>query len=94
MNEQAPPQSPLDPFLAQFLREVRMRDNGYQPGLETPGIAATLDVPQAFVNALFTSAQTRGLLKPIYGRASKIRWAVSTSGEILIDRLQHPSSRK
>ena len=93
MSEQAPPHSPLDPFLAPFLHEIQVRDNGYQPGLETAEISAALDVPQAFVNALFTSAQTRGLLKPIYGRGSKIRWEVSSSGQSLIHRLQLQAPR-
>jgi len=93
MNDQPPPESPLDPFLAPFLHEIQVHDNEYQPGLETTEIAASLDVPQAFVNALFTSAQTRGLLKPIYGRGSKIRWSVSPAGRSLIDRIQHQEPR-
>lgn len=89
MSEHAPRRSPLDPFLAQFLREVQTRDSGYQPGLESTEVAAALDVPRAFVNALFTSAQTRGLLKPIYGRGSTVRWAVSPTGHDLLNRVEH-----
>jgi hypothetical protein len=86
MTEHAPLHSPLDSYLARFLHEVGTRDGGYQPGLESMEVADALDVPRAFVNALFTSAQTRGLLKPIYGRGATVRWAVSPTGHDLVNR--------
>ncbi len=92
MTEHPPLHSPLDPFLGPFLREIKTRDSGFQPGLESAEVADALDVPRAFVNALFTSAQTRGLLKPIYGRASTVRWALSPTGHDLIGRTEHSSS--
>lgn len=76
--------SPLDPFLASFLAIVDASDTGFQPGPESDRIAARLDVPRAFVDTLFTSARTRGLLKPMYGRGAKVRWSVSPNGEELI----------
>lgn len=92
VSEHQPLHSPLDPFLGPFLREIKTRDNGFQPVLESAEVADALDVPRAFVNALFTSAQTRGLLKPIYGRASTVRWALSPTGQDLIDRIEHSQS--
>lgn len=47
-------------------------------------LASRLDIPRAFVDALFTSARTRGLIKPMYGRGNKIRWAVSPVGEAIV----------
>lgn len=88
MNEHPPLHSPLDPFLERFLREIKIRDNGFQPGLESTEVADAMTVPRAFVNALFTSAQTRGLLKPIYGRGSTVRWELSPTGQDLIDRVK------
>ncbi|MBA2468033.1 MAG: hypothetical protein H0V37_01360 [Chloroflexia bacterium] len=86
MSEHIQPTSPLDPFLVQFLVQVQAGKAGYQPGPEASAVASRLDIPRAFVDALFTSARTRGLLKPLYGRGTKIRWTVSPSGEDFIHR--------
>jgi len=80
--------SPLDPFLVRFLAVVDAGDTGFQPGPESDELAARLDVPRAFVDALFTSARTRGLLRPKYGRGNKIRWAVSPLGADFLRRDQ------
>jgi hypothetical protein len=76
--------SPLDPFLAAFLKEIEARGGGYQPGPDTTAIAERLDMPRAFVEGLLTSARTRGLVKPMYGRGNKVRWNVSPSGARLM----------
>ncbi len=84
MSEHIQPTSPLDPFLVQFLMQVQAGKAGYQPGPEASAVASRLDIPRAFVDALFTSARTRGLLKPLYGRGAKIRWTISPAGEDLV----------
>ena len=90
MSDLEVPASPLDPFLVRFLAAVQESGEGYQPGSETGQIARALDFQKAFVDALFTSARTRGLLKPQYGRGNKVRWTVSPAGADLLQR--HPSS--
>jgi hypothetical protein len=86
-------ESPLDPFLARFLHEVGASSDGFQPGAESKLMAQRLDVPLAFIDALFTSARTRGLLKPAYGRGSKIRWQLSPAGADLARTFQDGSGR-
>lgn len=76
--------SPLDPFLVQFLAHVAKTEKGFQPGPESATVASRMDLPRAFIDALFTSARTRALIKPIYGRGSKIRWTVSPEGEAFL----------
>lgn len=88
MSEKSPHSSPLDPFLAQFLAAIGEADDGFQPGAESRAIATSLDVPPSFVDALFTSARTRGLLKPVYGRGGKVRWTVSAAGQELLRSTQ------
>jgi hypothetical protein len=80
MSERTVPLSPLDRFIASFLRAVRDLPNGYMPGPQSKTLAADLDMQREFVDALFTSARTRGLLKPAYGRGSRIHWKLSDSG--------------
>lgn len=91
MAEPSQPASPLDPFLVQFLVIVQSRQAGFQPGPESSEIAARLDLPRPFMDALFTSARTRGLLKPLYGRGKKVRWALSPVGEEFIRRQGSPT---
>lgn len=86
MSEPSTTTSPLDPFLRQFLALVDAGDLGFQPGPESDVLASRLELPRAFVDALFTSARTRGLLKPMYGRGNKIRWAVSPLGSQFLHR--------
>ncbi len=77
-------ESPLDPFLREFLVIVDSNESGFQPGPQSAKLASRMGTPQAFVDALFTSARTRGLLKPMYGRGTKIRWGVSPRGRDFI----------
>ena len=87
MNNSITQSSPLDPFLAQFLSIIEANDRRFVPGPESKDIAAQMDVPRAFIDALFTSARTRGLLKPAYGRGNKVHWKISTSGSEFVLRL-------
>ncbi len=84
MAESSQSPSPLDPFMVTFLAIVDASENGFQPGPETSRLASRMDTQRAFVEALFTSARTRGLIRPMYGRGNKVRWAVSPLGEALM----------
>ncbi len=88
MCERSPVPSPLDPYLARFLRAVKDSDDGFQPGAGSRAIVSALDLPASFVDALYTSARTRGLLRPAYARGGKVRWHVSHSGEELLHAAQ------
>ena len=79
------PYSPLDPFLAQFLAAIEEAGEGFQAGPELGRMAERLEVPREFLEGLLTSARTRGLVKPVYGRGSKIRWGVSPQGLKLVE---------
>lgn len=85
MQPAPPTSSPLDDGLRRFLLHVRNDDAGFSPGRQSREAAVTLNVPEAFVEALFTSARTRGLLKPVPLGRGKIRWAVSALGERFIE---------
>jgi hypothetical protein len=78
--------SPLDPALRRLLEYVQTLDNGFTPGTQTTEVARELDVPEAFVEALFVSARTRGLLKPIYPGRGRLRWTVSATGDRMVER--------
>lgn len=92
MTSKTPPPSPLDQSLTTFLTAIEAIDKGYLPGPDANTLAAELDVPRAFIDMLFVSARTRGLLKPSYGRGSKIVWHVSPAGLDLIGHLQRRNS--
>jgi len=85
VSDKRAPSSPLDPFLKRFLMEIGDLDQGYQPGAGTSALATSLDLPRAFVEALFTSARTRALVKPQYGRGGRPAWVVSPSGQRFLD---------
>lgn len=81
MSERSVPESPLDRFLASFLVAVSEMSDGYlHSTASAKKLAAGLGMQREFVDALFTSARTRGLLKPAYGRGSRIHWKVSDHG--------------
>ncbi len=85
MHPSPPSPSPLDEGLQLLLRHVRGLESGFSPGRLSREAAETLDIPEAFVEALFTSARTRGLLKPIpFGRGS-LRWTISATGERFLE---------
>lgn len=84
-------ESPLDPYLATFLAAIANRAGGFTPGQESRALAEDLELQHPFVDMLFTSARMRGLLKPAYGRGSKVVWQVSDAGQELIGRLAPPA---
>lgn len=51
-----------------------------------------LDIPEAFLEALFTSARTRGLLKPIPLARAKLRWTISATGERFLESATRPAA--
>lgn len=78
--------SPLDEGLRRFLSLVRDLPSGFVPGQQSSDVAASLDVPEAFVEALFTSARTRGLVKPNPLNRSRLRWTVSATGDRFLEQ--------
>ena len=74
--------SPLDPFLGPFLRELGTLAEGYAPASHGPKVAASLDWPPAFCEAVFASARGRGMLEPFRakGARGRARWRVSNRG--------------
>lgn len=78
--------SPLDPSLRRLLSFVQQLDDGFTPGAQNADAARELEVPEAFVDALFVSARTRGLLKPHYVGRNRLRWTVSATGERFVEQ--------
>lgn len=78
--------SPLDPFLVQFLAQVREIETGYGPSAHGKGIAERLGVDPAFVEALTTSARRRRLIEAFYAPAHRntLRWRVSARGDAFL----------
>jgi hypothetical protein len=76
------PPSPLDPFLARFLGCLGALPEGYSPIADAAQVAADCDIVPAFVEALFVSARTRGLVEPFRakGARGRYRWHVSARG--------------
>jgi hypothetical protein len=76
------PRSPLDPYLESFLHEVQTMADGFAPASHGGKVAAALDWPPAFAEALFTSARARGLLEPYRARGmrGRTRWHLSARG--------------
>lgn len=77
--------SPLDASLRRLLAVIRDMSDGFALGAQTAEVARTLDVPDAFIEALFVSARTRGLLKPIYAGRGRVRWTVSATGDRFLE---------
>jgi hypothetical protein len=84
MNATASP-SPLDASLRRLLAYVQQLENGFTPGAQIAEVAHDLDVPEAFVEALFVSARTRGLLKPNHLGRGRLRWTVSAIGDRFVE---------
>ncbi len=82
--------SPLDASLRRLLTVVRQLGDGFTPGPQTANVARELDVPEAFIEALFVSARTRGLLKPIYLGRGRSRWTVSATGDRFVESGERP----
>lgn len=82
-QQQAP--SPLDGYLHAFLDHLDTLPTGFAPASTTDVSAAAdaCDVSEPFVEALFTSARTRGLIEAFLPRGSRgrYRWRVSSRGK-------------
>jgi hypothetical protein len=76
--------SPLDTFLARFLECLAARPDGFGPIVDGPTVAQQLEVLPAFVDALFVSARTRGLIEPFRAKSARgrYRWQVSNRGRV------------
>lgn len=83
----AQPPSPLDDFLARFLRCLRQLPDGFSPIADGPRVADDCAFVPAFVEALFVSARTRGLIEPfrVRGAKGRYRWQVSRRGGSWLD---------
>src|SRR5262245_18993792 len=81
-THQQPP-SPLDAYVARFLRSLDRLPDGYSPVVESADVAEACDVVPAFVEALFVSARTRGFIQPFRAKSAKgrYRWQVSNRGQ-------------
>lgn len=82
-----PTQSPLDPFLCQFLRAIEVMSNGYMPSSDRPRVTAALGWQLDFADAIMTSAQARGLVErtsPGQGRRRSF-WRVSARGSMWLE---------
>ena len=76
------PPSPLDAYVAGFLRSLDQLPDGYSPVVVAASVAEACDVVPAFVEALFVSARTRGFIQPYRAKSAKgrYRWQVSSRG--------------
>lgn len=81
--------SPLDPLIHSFLRFVQEESSGFSPTARASvdTVADRLEVPPELIDALFTSARSRGFLRPVpYGRV-RIRWQVSSAGRDFLEEM-------
>ena len=76
------PASPLDGFLDRFLRCLEHLPDGFSPIADSARVADDCSLVPAFVDALFVSARTRGLIEPYRskGARGRYRWKVSGRG--------------
>lgn len=75
--------SPFDPYLRRFLDYVRHHSSTFSPSSarSLEQTAEAIGVDPAFVEALFASAHSRGLLRPARAARGRTRWTVSRKGE-------------
>ena len=88
------PRSPLDPFLSQFLAAIDAMPHGYLPTSDRQAVTLALGWQVDFADAIFTSAQARGLVERVpvgHGRRRTI-WRVSARGKswVEMDRVFTP----
>ena len=76
------PPSPLDPFLATFLRWIEERPGGCAPAGQGPTVGIALGWQPAFGEAIFVSARVRGLIEPVHSRGAgtRNRWQLTVRG--------------
>ena len=87
--------SPAVRFLARFLGSVAGLQDGFSPISDATRIAEICEVEPAFVEALFVSARTRGLIEPYRSKGSRgrYRWTLSARGTTwLASRSDQPSN--
>jgi hypothetical protein len=80
------PSSPLDTMMNRFLGYVQSLPNGFVTGAQSSEAAAAIDLPDAMIEALFTSASTRGLIGPDFNARGRTRWIVSARGRAFLER--------
>lgn len=75
--------SPFDPYLYAFLVYLQKHTAVFSPtsAKSAARVAESIDVQPALVEALFTSAASRGLVRPVPAPRGRIRWSVSRKGE-------------
>jgi len=82
-QQQAP--SPLDGHILTFLDYLDTLPAGFAPATASDVTAASeaCNVSAPFIEALFTSASTRGLVEPFQPRGARgrYRWRVSSRGK-------------
>lgn len=85
-SHQPPVDSPLDPFMVEFLALVRDIDTGFGPTANGRSISERLGVDPAFVEGLTTSARKRRLIEAFYAPAHRntLRWRLSPRGEAFL----------
>jgi hypothetical protein len=84
------PSSPLDAMMYRFLGYVQSLPNGFMTGAQFAEAAAAIDLPDALIEALFTSASTRGLIGPDFNARGRTRWILSARGKAFLER--HPTT--
>ena len=85
----APP-SPLDQVMTAFLGYIQLQPAGFVTGVQTREAAASVDIPESLVDAIFVSARTRGLIGPDFNARGRTRWIVSRKGHAFLDRQNNP----
>jgi len=75
--------SPLDEVMSRLLALLRHQPTGSRIN-HAQELAGHLEVPREFVEALFTSAQRRGLIKPLSVVKGKVTWAITPLGDRLL----------
>lgn len=74
--------SPFDPFLFAFLEYLQHHTATFSPTSprSVARTAEALDLQPALVEALFTSARGRGLVRPARAAGGRARWEISRKG--------------
>ncbi|MGN6030949.1 MAG: hypothetical protein ACTHQE_04720 [Thermomicrobiales bacterium] len=75
--------SPLDEIMSRLLALLRHQPTGARVS-HAQELAHHLEVPREFVEALFTTAQRRGLIKPLSVVKGKVTWAITPLGDRLL----------
>lgn len=92
MSRMGDHRSPFDPYLVAFLAYVQRHGSSFSPGSSRSlaRAAETLDLPPAFIEALFASAGGRGLVRPGRGRHGRMQWELSRRGQEFLAAAAQP----